>query len=298
MLPTATLDDLRLAVTPLTEGDSGDYDLLLKSFRDARLMLLGIANVGTHELFAARAQLTRRLIQDMGYTVLELPTRERTAERVDRFVRGQSGDELVSDALAGLTEFPSWLWRNAEMLDFLGWLRNFNDQFASDSHKVGVVAVTLDQPAKAIVWEHSQHVGDGRAANSPTPSLGQQARDRYGSKAGLVTFTAYEGSVVAAHTINGPPRRQRLEPPCAESLEALCHSVEIPRFFLSLRGAPERLASALREPRPERMIHALYRADAADETEYVRARPADQFDALVYFDETRSLEPLDTSTGS
>ena len=31
------------------------------------------------------------------------------------------------DALAGFERFPAWMWRNADVLDFIGWLRNYND---------------------------------------------------------------------------------------------------------------------------------------------------------------------------
>ena len=40
------------------------------------------------------------------------------------------------------------------------------------------------------------------------------------------------------------------------------------------------------------MVDAVFDQQFGPET-YVRARLADQFDALIYFDETRSIEPLD-----
>jgi erythromycin esterase-like protein len=293
MLPTATLDDLRLAVQPLADGEAGDYDPLLKLMRDARVVLLGVASVGTHELFSARAQLTKRLIQEKGFTSLAVPTTSVVAEHIDRFVKARSDGELVSDALIELTEFPRWLWRNAEMLDFLGWLRNFNDAFEADSHKVSVSAVGVEHPPNTVVWEHSRRVGDGRASDHTESSLGQHARDRWGPRAALVTFTTFSGSVVAAREATQAPFRQQLGRPLADSVEAMCHALELQSFVLPIRGAADRLAAWLREPRPERMVDAVYRADTNDPAEHVRARLADQFDALVYFDETRSLEPID-----
>jgi erythromycin esterase-like protein len=89
-----------------------------------------------------------------------------------------------------------------------------------------------------------------------------------------------------------PARRHVLEPAPSESVEALCRELEIPRFYLRLRGLPDRLAEALRAPRLERMVEVVFGEHDRDQT-YLRARLADQFDALIYFDETRSLEPLD-----
>src|SRR5207244_8987818 len=47
------------------------------------------------------------------------------------------------EALAGFRRFPQWMWRNAVMLDFVGWLREFNDQQASDSLKCGFYGMDL-----------------------------------------------------------------------------------------------------------------------------------------------------------
>jgi erythromycin esterase-like protein len=138
-------------------------------------------------------------------------------------------------------------------------------------------------------------VGDSRATDLRTPGLGQIARERCGRLAVLVGFTSYRGTIVAAADQGLSPRRLDVGPAPANSVEALCHAVEIPRFVMGLRGASDRLLETLREPRVERMIDAVYQPGADNPAEYVRARLADQFDALIHFDETRSLEPLDTT---
>jgi erythromycin esterase-like protein len=296
MLRGTTLDVLRQAAQPLTDGEAGDYDALLKLIDDARVVLLGVSSYGTHELFHARAEVTKRLIQDRGFTTVALGANA-MARPIDDFVSGRSPGVLASDALEDLTHFPRWLWRNAEMLDFLGWLRNFNDQFSGEAHKVAVCGVDLDRPHNTVIWEHSRSVGDTRATDrADTTSLGQLARERHGRRAVLITFSTHSGSVVVADGEHQPPLRQRLKPPAVDSVEALCHAIEMPRFFLPIRGALEPVQAVLREPRPERMIDAVCAPGSDGEAAtYVRARLADQFDALVYFDETRSLEPLDPS---
>lgn len=113
----ATLDIVREAAQPLIDGEAGDYDRLLQLIGEARLVLLGVETYGTHELFHARAELTKRLVQDRGFTCLALGERHLThaatapalLASVDRFVRGQSGETLAADALAELTAFPRWL---------------------------------------------------------------------------------------------------------------------------------------------------------------------------------------------
>jgi erythromycin esterase-like protein len=290
MLLRATLDDLRLAAQPLTDGEAGDYDALLKLIGEARVVLLGVSSEGTHELVRARAELTTRLIKEKGFTSVGVATNSPAIDRLDSFVRGRTPDTLASDALTNFLQFPKWLWRNAEMLDFLGWLRNYNDQFAGDAHKVRICSVDLEAGAKVVVWEHSREAGDARATDQGGTSLGQLARERHGRLAVLVNFSTYAGTFVAASSDGAAPRRGVLPPAPPDSVEAVCHALELPRFYVPLRGASERLAEFLREPRLERMMAAVYQPD-----NFIRVRLVDQFDALVHFDETRSLEPIDPS---
>jgi erythromycin esterase-like protein len=288
----ATLDVLLEAAIPLLDGEAGDYDPLLKLIDGARVVLLGVSSIGTHELFHARAELTKRLIQDMGFSSLALDAPSAAVEPLDAYVKARSKSSLADDALGRGALFPMWVWRNAEMLDFVGWLRMYNDQFDSDAYKVGVHTIDLGRPRKSVVWAHSRSVGDARAIDANEPSLGQRARERFGRQAVLVGFTTYSGSIVAALDRDGRPQRKTLEAAPAESYEALCHAAQIPHFLIRLRDAPERLTTALREERPERMVDLLS-PDADASVEYPHARLADQFDALIHFDHTRAVEPLD-----
>jgi erythromycin esterase-like protein len=206
-------------------------------------------------------------------------------DRLNSFVLARTEYSLAIDALGDFRPFPRWV-RTAEMLDFLGWLRTYNDQFSGEAHKVHVQAIGGESPRKTVIWEHSANVGDARATDQPQPSLGQLARTRYGRGAALVSFNTFTGTTLAAGDGDGPPRRQMLPPAPVDSIEALCHALEIPRFCIPLRGISDSLADALRAPLVERMLQG-------DQCGFVRARLVDQFDALVYFDETRSLEPLE-----
>ena len=89
MLLRATLDDLRLAAQPLTDGEAGDYDALLKLIGEARVVLLGVSSEGTHELVRARAELTTRLIKEKGFTSVGVAANSPAIDRLDSFVRGQ-----------------------------------------------------------------------------------------------------------------------------------------------------------------------------------------------------------------
>jgi predicted phosphoribosyltransferase len=54
-------------VRPLTGAD-GDYDPLLERATAARFVLIGEASHGTHEFYRERAEITKRLIAEQGFT--------------------------------------------------------------------------------------------------------------------------------------------------------------------------------------------------------------------------------------
>ena len=108
----------------------------------------------------------------------------------------------------------------------------------------------------------------------------------------MIGFTTYDGSVTAADDWGGPPEHMRVRPALEGSIEELLHEVELPRFFLPLRGAGEALG-ALREPMLERAIGVVYRPRTERQSHYFEARVAAQFDGIVHVDRTRAVEPLE-----
>jgi erythromycin esterase-like protein len=135
-------DLIHEAVHPLT-GAATDYDPLLDLIGGARLVLLGEATHGTHEFYRERAQITKRLIREKKFTALAVEADWPDAYRVNRFIRGEGDDEDATDALTGFQRFPGWMWRNADVLDFVGWLRAHNDSLPPSSAKVGFYGLDL-----------------------------------------------------------------------------------------------------------------------------------------------------------
>lgn len=139
-MSTLEATDLRSLLTSAAHplgGGAAEYDALLEAVGDARFVLLGEASHGTHEFYQARVDVTKRLIREKGFRGVAVEADWPDARRVDRFVRGVAGDEDALDALGGFRRFPAWLWRNADVLDFVGWLRAHNDGIAEDAGKAG-----------------------------------------------------------------------------------------------------------------------------------------------------------------
>ncbi|APW60543.1 erythromycin esterase family protein [Paludisphaera borealis] len=137
-----TIRALREAAHPLV-GEADDYDPLLNLIGEARFVLLGEASHGTHEFYRERAQITKRLILEKGFTAVAVEADWPDAYRVNRYVRDRSDDAEAVDALAGFRRFPAWMWRNADVLDFVGWLRANNDEAGPGRTKVGFYGLDL-----------------------------------------------------------------------------------------------------------------------------------------------------------
>ena len=140
--PISTVEAIRETSHRL-EGAPGDYDSLMELVGDARLVLLGEASHGTHEFYRERAVITKRLIAEKGFTAVAVEADWPDAYRINRYVRGASRDADGVEALSDFRRFPLWMWRNADVLDFIGWLRAFNDRAASKRQKAGFYGLDL-----------------------------------------------------------------------------------------------------------------------------------------------------------
>jgi erythromycin esterase-like protein len=152
--------------------------------------------------------------------------------------------------------------------------------------------------SKVVVWAHNSHVGDARATYMRSIgelNIGQLARERWGDDAVLIGFTTYTGTVTAASDWDAPAERKRVRPALPGSYERLFHEAGTPRFLLVLRGngAP----AGLDEQRLERAIGVVYRPGTERQSHYFDTRLPAQFDAVLHYDETRAVEPLERSAG-
>ena len=102
---------------------------------DARVVLIGESSHGTHEFYDARAQITKWLIEEKGFTAVAAEADWPDAYRVNRYVRGTGDDQSPEEALRGFQRFPAWMWRNTVVRDFVGWLRWHNGRCAADGRR-------------------------------------------------------------------------------------------------------------------------------------------------------------------
>src|SRR4051812_11449783 len=124
---STSLETIRAAAYPLT-GAVENYDPLIQMIGDARCVLLGEATHGTHEFYKARAEISKRLIREKAFSIIAWEADWPDALRVNRYVRADSSDQNAEEALRHFERFPVWMWRNADVVDLIGWVRNHNDE--------------------------------------------------------------------------------------------------------------------------------------------------------------------------
>jgi len=120
-----------------------DRDDLRDLVGDARIVLIGESSHGTHEFYAARAEITRTLIEEMGFTAVAAEADWPDAYRVNRYVHHQGTDTSAEESLRGFVRFPAWMWRNTVMLDFVTWLRQYNADGTAAGSPAGFYGLDL-----------------------------------------------------------------------------------------------------------------------------------------------------------
>jgi len=244
--------------------------------------------------YAASFDLTRSCEDEAVRQLLEFQTlRYKSAppaSDTEAFFSAEQNARLVANAeeyyrtmFRSSTE--SWNLRDRHMVETIDNLLAF-------------LSGRLGRPAKVVVWAHNSHLGDARATEMGDQgelNVGQLVRERYDDEALLVGFSTFTGTVTAADDWDEPAQRKRVRPAIASSFERVFHETGLPRFLLALRGRGEedRLLDLLAEPRLERAIGVIYRPETERLSHYFHARLSEQFDAVLHFDETTAVEPLE-----
>lgn len=151
------------------DPEKADLDPLIRRIGDARVVLIGEASHGTSEFYRMRANITRRLIEEKGFNIVAAEADWPDAARIDNYVRHR--DVKASDWQA-FARFPTWMWRNEEVREFVDWLHEFNSARVYDFRCgfFGLDLYSLYISARATI-EYLDNVD---------PDLAMLARHRYG----------------------------------------------------------------------------------------------------------------------
>ena len=150
--------------------------------------------------------------------------------------------------------------------------------------------------AKAIVWEHNTHIGDARftdMARAGMVNVGQLVRQARGDDSVvLVGFGTHRGTVIAAEEWGAPMERMRVPVARPDTFEEAMHNAATGDALLIFDGSDDGGVDGLDEPIGHRAIGVVYDPDAERWGNYVPTLVARRYDAFLYFDETRAVDPL------
>ncbi|MHB1088271.1 MAG: erythromycin esterase family protein [Acidimicrobiales bacterium] len=165
------MEILEEALHPIT-GAVEDYDDLIEMIGERRVVLIGEASHGTHEFYSERARITQSLIEHHGFSVVAVEGDWPDAYRVDRYVTSASHDADADEALESFRRFPTWMWRNHDVVAFIEWLRRYNEAHAEPvdhAHFYGLDLYSLRASIEAVVTYLEK--------NDPDEAV--RARERY-----------------------------------------------------------------------------------------------------------------------
>ncbi|MGH2457429.1 MAG: erythromycin esterase family protein [Chloroflexota bacterium] len=126
---------------PLEPGQPDELDPVLDRIGDASLVMLGEGTHGTSEFYDLRQRITRRLIAEKDFRAVTIEGDWPNAAQVDGFVKG--GFATARSSLGAFKSFPTWMWGNQDVLEFVRWLRDFNDRLPGDRARCGFYGLDL-----------------------------------------------------------------------------------------------------------------------------------------------------------
>ncbi|GBG83616.1 hypothetical protein CBR_g37420 [Chara braunii] len=148
------------------------YGPVLDKIGDASIVLIGEASHGTHQFYRVRAELTQHLIVAKGFNTVAVEADWPDAYRVHRYVQHRSKDKCAERALADFQRFPTWMWRNTDVVRFVQWLRAHNLPLPAEKRVgfYGLDLYSLYRSIEAVI----------NYLDSVDPDAAKKARYRYG----------------------------------------------------------------------------------------------------------------------
>jgi protein-L-isoaspartate(D-aspartate) O-methyltransferase len=157
---------------PFDDLDSVYLDPLVDRIGNARLVLIGEASHGTSDFYRMRARITRELIEKRGFDFVAAEADWPDAAEIDAYVRHHPEGRPRRKPFQ---RFPTWMWANTDVLEFVHWLRDFNG------------AIREDEPGRMVGFHgldlYSMHASIDavlRYLDDVDPEAALVARRRYG----------------------------------------------------------------------------------------------------------------------
>jgi erythromycin esterase-like protein len=190
-----------------------DFDPLLAQLGPARYALLGEASHGTSEFYTQRAALTKRLIEEKGFTLIGVEGDWPELYELNRYVKGANNGASAAAVLQRLKRWPTWLWANQEVADFAEWLRTYNRTQPAD-RQVGFYGLDLYS-----LWPSLESIrtdfadADPATRNAVSAALECLSAYRSEEEYGRATTTGTNCAAAVAQVLAAVQNRRQALPP-------------------------------------------------------------------------------------
>lgn len=253
-------DQIAAAAEPLPSPDldNNEFGAAFDRFGDARVVLLGEATHGTSEFYRARAAITRRLVEQHGFSIVAVEADWPDAARIDAHVRARPMPPADGEPFA---RFPQWMWRNVETHEFVEWLRRHNQQRAAAEQCEfrGLDIYILGASIEAVLGYLDQ----------ADPQEAKRARARYGCLSPWQAEPERYGLAVLVGE----------KSPCEDAAVAQLREL-LDRRYGSIAHEGEALFDAMQNARIVRAAEHYYRIMYRGSTESWNLRDRHMFDTL------------------
>jgi erythromycin esterase len=150
-----------ISETALELDSPADLQPLIDRIGNARIVMLGEASHGTHEFYTWRAHISKRLIQEKGFSFIAVEGDWPDCYKLNRFIKGYDNIESVEKILHSFDRWPTWMWANWEMVAFAGWLKKFNRDFPA-SKRIGFYGLDVYS-----LWESMESIREYLLKHDP-----------------------------------------------------------------------------------------------------------------------------------
>ncbi|HEU4471789.1 MAG TPA: erythromycin esterase family protein [Flavisolibacter sp.] len=113
---------------------AGDLDALLNDIGERTVVMLGEASHGTHEYYTWRTAITKRLIEEKGFSFVAVEGDWPDCYELNCFAKGYlPASRSVLEVLRSFDRWPTWMWANWETAALSGWLSSYNGKLDEET---------------------------------------------------------------------------------------------------------------------------------------------------------------------
>ncbi|MDQ0247482.1 erythromycin esterase-like protein [Bacillus fengqiuensis] len=231
-----------------------DLDAIGEAIGEAKYVLLGEASHGTSEFYTVRAELSKKLMKEKGFSFIAVEGDWPSCFSVNRYVKGYD-KKSARDALKDFNRWPTWMWANEEVLSFIQWIKDYNQTSGKNVGFYGIDVYSL--------WESMEEAV--RLLETKGAKEAEAARK---------AFSCFE------------PHNGRAE---KGSWEDLMHQTG---EFNKILFFSERNRKIFNDPIGHRAIGVVYHPEYEHLGNYVPSIMSERYDGFIHIEQTTALKPI------